>query len=191
MALIKTTDVLHFFKKKLQYKVSIYGYKCLKRCSTRSSFSAHIAQWSDGDGYFCRWIPPAVALLYCLHNKPLVECSNLIVHLKITVTNTSVTVDSETERKLFHMKCLFVNAIIFYRPQTKFAKVIFSHLSVILSTGGVPRIPPCHTCPPPSNARKCCVHNIAQKRSNAGGMHPTGMLFLLPIRINFSQTLSE
>ena len=52
----------------------------------------------------------------------------------------------------------------YYRPQTKFAKVMFLHVSVIPSTGGVPGPGGgCVETPPPGTA------------TAAVGTHPTGM----------------
>ena len=76
----------------------------------------------------------------------------------------------------------------FYRPQTKFAKVMFLHLSVILFTGGkyLGRCPPGRYTPlgrytlragtppgryTPAHPRQCMLGYGQQ----AGGTHPTGM----------------
>ena len=63
----------------------------------------------------------------------------------------------------------------FYRPQTKFAKVMFLHVSVILSTGGgsasvhagIPAPLGADIPPGTVHAGRC--------GQRAGGMHPTGM----------------
>ena len=88
-----------------------------------------------------------------------------------------------------------------YRPQTKFAKVMFLHVSVILSTGGglpqcmlgyhppeqtPPPRPGTHPLradtpwtrhPPPSGADTSPPGAVHARRygQRVGGMHPTGM----------------
>ena len=84
-----------------------------------------------------------------------------------------------------------------YRPQTKFAKVMFLHLSVILFTGGVclsarDQAPPPRPAPPleqtpPSGSRHPSPPG-AETATAADGTHPTGMhscylLRFMPIHI--------
>ena len=77
-------------------------------------------------------------------------------------------------------------SLLFYRPQTKFAKVMFLHVSVILSTrrGGLsqcmPGYPPEQTPPgtrhthPGADTPPYAVH-AGRYGQQAGGIHPTGM----------------
>ena len=72
-----------------------------------------------------------------------------------------------------------------YLPQTKFAKVMFLHVSVILSTGGwgLPQcmlgyqhLPPrAQTPPPPGTRHPLCAVHAGRYGQRAGGMHHTGM----------------
>ena len=83
---------------------------------------------------------------------------------------------------------------IFYRPQTKFAKVAFLHVSVILSTGESASVhaaiplgadtPPVAEPPPPRSSAS------GRYDQQAGGTHPTGMHSCL-INIQFLQTHGE
>ena len=72
----------------------------------------------------------------------------------------------------------------YYRPQTKFAKVMFLHVSVILSTGG--GVPGQVHPPEPGNLDTDQVHPPGTRYTprpvyagrygqQAGGTHPTGM----------------
>ena len=80
--------------------------------------------------------------------------------------------------------------LYFYRPQTKFAKVIFLHVSVILSMGGTwAGTPPAGTPPgrytpqdmynTPAGTPPGQVHPQPQRMlgyaQQVGGTHPTGM----------------
>ena len=63
----------------------------------------------------------------------------------------------------------------FYRPQICEGYVFTPVCQSFCSRGG-------GAMHAPPDARMCRVYNLAQKRSNAGGMHPIGMLFLLKLR---------
>ena len=67
----------------------------------------------------------------------------------------------------------------FYRPQTKFSKVMFPQVFVCLQEGsasmyaGIP-CPPLDRAPPPGPGTPYAVH-AGRYGQQAGGMHPTGM----------------
>ena len=90
---------------------------------------------------------------------------------------------SVTTSRLF---CILLPSVFhYYRPQTKFAKVMFLHLSVNLFTGG--------TClgPGPGGGWGVCVSRHAlrqpplplQTATAADGTHPTGMHSCLHFRV--------
>ena len=64
----------------------------------------------------------------------------------------------------------------YYRPQTKFAKVMFLHLCVSHSVHGGVCLSACwDTTTPPSRHPPPCPVHAARYGQQAGGMHPTGM----------------
>ena len=77
--------------------------------------------------------------------------------------------------------CHSLSLNYFYRPQTKFAKVMFLHVSVCPRVGGVPgQVPPGQVHPPWAGTSPRagtlfppqCMLGYGQQ---AGGTHPTGM----------------
>ena len=84
---------------------------------------------------------------------------------------------------------------IHYRPQTKFPKVMFLHVSVCPLQGGVSgqipprkvhppgRYPPGQVHPPPGRYTLPRAVHVGRYRQQAGGMHPIGMhsCFLHPV----------
>ena len=86
--------------------------------------------------------------------------------------------------------------ILFYRPQTKFAKVMFyAWLSVIKSTGGGVCTATCtHLHPPPP--QKSPTHPWKsptpppQMATEVGGTHPTGLLERIPVEMNSDDSCS-
>ena len=79
-----------------------------------------------------------------------------------------------------------ISLLSYYRPQTKFAKVVFLHVSVILSTGGgLPQCmlgyhpPGAGTTPPradtPQEQAPPGAVYAGRYGQQAGGTHPTGM----------------
>ena len=97
-------------------------------------------------------------------------------------------------RRINHLPC-------FYRPQRSWGKVIFLQASVILFTrgggsasvhAGIPPLarrpplarqtPPGKEMPPLQGRPPCTVH-AGRYSQQAGGMHPTGMQFLLDLSL--------
>ena len=94
--------------------------------------------------------------------------------------------------------------VVYYRPQTKFAKVMFLHLSVILFTGGVPgqvhpsgRYTPRQVNPPAGTpgqvpqGRYTPEHCITGYGQQASRTHPTGMNSCIDWCLWFSNILSN